>query len=67
MHVKQTHEINARISEINKKLDVITAAIDREMSKPFFERDVNTALFLDIEKKIYLGMLRELEWVIGRN
>lgn len=58
-------EINIRITQIEQKLDKINLELDKQVQKPFFQRDRNTCLFLHVEKKRYTAILLELKWFIS--
>ena len=57
-------EIISRIHELEAHLVFIEEAMSREQNKPFFERRKGLYLFLDMERKMYASMLKELKWVI---
>ena len=63
--MQQEEEIRQKIEQVEKRLQQIFAAIEKEKSLPFFERRFNICRFLDIEKRIYSTVLKELKWVIN--
>jgi hypothetical protein len=62
--MRKTDEINVRIRQVEERLRLIDRAISREIARPFFERSREICQFLDMEKKIYSSMLKELNWVL---
>jgi 5-bromo-4-chloroindolyl phosphate hydrolysis protein len=63
--MQQEEEIKQKIEEVEKRLQRIFNAIEKEKSLPFFQRRFNICRFLDIEKRIYSAVLKELKWVIN--
>ena len=63
--MQQEEEIRQKIEQVENRLQRISAAIEKEKSLPFFQRRFNICRFLDIEKRIYSSVLKELKWVIN--
>ena len=63
--IREIKEVKDRKLEIEKKLQVIENAINKELEKPFFQRSVQLCKFLDAEKKIYAAVLSQLVWIIN--
>lgn len=57
-------EIIYRIHEMEERLVFIEETLSSEQKKPFFERRRGLCRFLDMERKMYASMVKELKWVI---
>jgi hypothetical protein len=62
--IRNRGEIEIRIKEIEKKLEIIDQAIEKEMKRSFFARRPNLCQLLDIEKRIYSSLYVELKWIL---
>lgn len=62
--VRDSKEIRVRIAEVETQLSIIDSAIEKELLLPFFSRRNNLCTFLDLEKKIFTALLKELKWVL---
>lgn len=65
MMQKDEAEIRSRIDEVEQKLHMINSAIGNELKRPFFDRRLDLCQFLDLEKRIYSAILRELKWTLN--
>ncbi|HEY8898249.1 MAG TPA: hypothetical protein VIM79_25655 [Niastella sp.] len=62
----QSYEnICQKIAHVEDRLKLIYAAIEKEKERPFFERRKDLCRFLDIEKRIYNAILKELNWIVN--
>jgi hypothetical protein len=63
--MKNAEEIKSRIEELENRIKEIEKASEKELEKPFFDRDPLLFRFLSGEKKIGLSALEELKWVLN--
>lgn len=63
--IRQIGEIKNRKLEVETKLQVIEQALEKELNKSFFERNVHLCGFLEMERKIYTEVLSQLIWIIN--
>lgn len=62
--IKNRNDIEAKIAEIEERLERIEHSISEELKRPFFQRRAELCLFLDIERKVYTAMSQQLKWVL---
>jgi len=62
--VKSTQEIENRIKEIEERLVSIDHANTKQLETPFFERDYFVCQFLNLERRSYSLLLKELKWIL---
>jgi hypothetical protein len=62
--VREPGEILARIGEVEQHLKIVEDNIREEMAKPYFHRRKYFCNFLNLEKKWYSEILKELKWVL---
>lgn len=60
---KNVEEIAARLAEVENRLALINAGIDKELKKSFFDRAPRVCVFLDMEKKTYSAVRDVLKWL----
>lgn len=57
-------QLEARIREIEARLQLIEIAKEKERQRPFFSRNHSHCLFLSVEDRIHTALLKELKWVL---
>jgi len=62
--MRKFDEVTIRIGEIESRLQVIDKAMATQLEMPFFKRKKSLFHFLDLEKKTYSRLLKELKWII---
>ncbi len=63
-NIRNRYEIELRIREVETKLKMIDKVIAKEMERSFFVRRPNLCQLLDVEKRIYTSLYRELKWML---
>jgi len=63
--MKLKEEVIEKIIFVEKKIEIIDAAISKELTKSFFMRSKSVCRFLYIEKKIYTRLHKELKWILN--
>jgi hypothetical protein len=66
MHIaKEADEIAMRLAEIEKQLEMIHAAIARQMAMPYMSRNRDLCFFLNLERDVFTARLNELKWMLN--
>jgi hypothetical protein len=63
--MKDETEVLSRIKEFREKIRLIEDRRNKELSKPFRERDDRLLRFLDREYNVYEFSLIQFEWVLS--
>jgi hypothetical protein len=63
--IRNEIEIKEKIKMVEEKLASIEASTSKELAKGFFRRDYYIFQFLNIERKIYTRLLKELKWILN--
>lgn len=64
METRMYEEITARAHEIKARLTFINSQIEEELSRPFLDRCQFRSRVLDLNKKVCIAALEQLNWVL---
>lgn len=65
MHIpRESEAIATRMAEIENQLEIIEAALTRELGRPYMSRSREVCNFLVLERHVFAARLNELKWML---